>query len=297
MTQQSQFHEGELAMQLLAGEQQIAERTSRMIGSQIPANTWQFLATQTMLWFATVDHADLPWANVLFGPPGFISAIDGTMLDIQLGKSVTMPTVWYDDLRVGKHIGCLAIEFSSRRRLRINGVIHAIDSQRLLIKVQQAYPNCPKYINVRDVAVQAASTEMELLASGMKLDTATTDLIARADTAIVASIGPTGADISHRGGVTGFVKVRSPQLLTVPDYKGNSMFNTLGNFTLNPVGGLTIIDFEQNELVQLAGTIEIFSAIELADSPTGGTQRYWQLTLQQWRRYCYKGLQSSLKST
>lgn len=56
-------------------------------------------------------------------------------------------------LRPGQHVGCLGILFAARRRVRVNGVVEAAERSpegllSLQIRVQQAYTNCPKYIQV-----------------------------------------------------------------------------------------------------------------------------------------------------
>ncbi|MEO0323362.1 MAG: pyridoxamine 5'-phosphate oxidase family protein [Myxococcota bacterium] len=71
-------------------------------------------------------------------------------------------------------------------------------------------------------------------------------IITGADAFYVASYadleGGRQVDVSHRGGRPGFINVADDGTLTVPDFKGNDVFNTLGNFTENPRGGLVFID-------------------------------------------------------
>ncbi len=57
-------------------------------------------------------------------------------------------------LRPGQRIGCLGIQLSNRRRVRVNGTIEAAERDSagrlsLRLRVQQAYTNCPKYIQAR----------------------------------------------------------------------------------------------------------------------------------------------------
>ena len=46
-------------------------------------------------------------------------------------------------------------------------------------------------------------------------------------------------------------------VITWPDFKGNSAFNTLGNIALNPVAGLLFIDFERGDILSLTGQAEV----------------------------------------
>src|SRR5262249_32780925 len=52
-------------------------------------------------------------------------------------------------------------------------------------------------------------------------------------------------NVSHKGGMPGFVRVVGPSELAYPDYDGNGMFVSLGNVTVNPRVGLLFIDFER----------------------------------------------------
>ncbi|MCI0447449.1 pyridoxamine 5'-phosphate oxidase family protein, partial [bacterium] len=79
-----------------------------------------------------------------------------------------------------------------------------------------------------------------------------------ADTFFIASHHKDGgADASHRGGNPGFIQVLDKNTLRFPDYTGNTMFQTLGNISVNPNCGLLFIDFERGASLQLAGTAKI----------------------------------------
>ena len=74
----------------------------------------------------------------------------------------------------------------------------------------------------------------------------------------IASAHPDGgADVSHRGGNPGFVRVVDARTLILPDYAGNTMFQTLGNLQANPHTGLLLIDFVGGTTLQVAGTARI----------------------------------------
>ncbi len=108
-------------------------------------------------------------------------------------------------------------------------------------------------------------------------------IITKADTFFVASVHPErGVDASHRGGNPGFVTIVDDRTLRIPDYIGNSMFNTLGNFTANPRAGLIFLDFESGRTLQLTGRPGILYDVEDSAEETGGTNRYWQLHIDRW---------------
>jgi len=67
-----------------------------------------------------------------------------------------------------------------------------------------------------------------------------------------------GADASHCGGRPGFIEVTADgRLLTVPDYIGSRMFQTLGNLTVRQQVGLMLIDWETGCTVQVTGRARI----------------------------------------
>lgn len=114
-------------------------------------------------------------------------------------------------------------------------------------------------------------------------------LISTADTFFVASAHRDNndayhVDASHRGGHPGFVEIINEQHLRIPDFAGNNMFNTLGNFESYPHAGLIFIDFAQRQVLQLVGRAKILWNHKPPVDTTGGTQRYWQFTTTYWQQ-------------
>jgi len=281
------FHEGELLMQERAGERTRGERTGRVISDTIIPGAIPFLAKQTTLVLGSVDPLGRVWASVLFGRPGFVVAPDDRAVELDLTMTVELPgdPLW-SSLRGDPRVGLLAIDLETRRRLRVNGRVSELDADRARIEVVEAYPNCPKYIQRRRLV--ADWTERPDVGrpsrSGTALDPETRDLLARADTLFVASAHPDrGVDASHRGGGPGFVRVLDDATLRIPDYPGNSMFNTLGNFELHPHAGVVVPDFETGRWLQMVGCPEIRWDLEDLDEESGGTSRFWDFHVSEWR--------------
>ncbi len=110
-------------------------------------------------------------------------------------------------------------------------------------------------------------------------------MITRSDTFFVASAhAERGVDASHRGGNPGFVQVLDEQTLRIPDYIGNSLFNTLGNFTVNPNAGLVFVDFEEGTTLQVIGKAKILWDEEDPKNQTGGTKRFWEMKIEHFLR-------------
>ncbi|MEX0758037.1 MAG: pyridoxamine 5'-phosphate oxidase family protein, partial [Tistlia sp.] len=95
------------------------------------------------------------------------------------------------------------------------------------------------------------------------LAAADTLFLATASAAPRAGVGDPreGLDVSHRGGRPGFLRVTDAadggSLVTLPDFRGNFAFNTLGNLAVEPRAGLLVPVFASGDLLLLAGTAEV----------------------------------------
>jgi uncharacterized protein len=281
------FHEGELFAQQQVGEEMMARQNAQIITETIAKGALKFIAQQRLVVLSSVDAQQHVWASVLLGSPGFIDSIDPQTIEFDLTKVILNPEdpLWAN-IQIESQIGILAIELASRRRLRINGKVACITSDRLELNVLESYPNCPKYIQRRHLidnpnsAVAKQSSEPQF---GQFLTSKHQDWIKSADTLFVASVHPQrGADASHRGGNPGFVQILDDRSLRIPDYSGNSMFNTLGNLVVNPQAGLVFLDFARSRTLQLTGKVFIQWHLDDGNDPTGGTCRYWDLMIDRW---------------
>jgi hypothetical protein len=195
----------------------------------------------------------------------------------------------WDNLRHDRRVGLLFIEVASRRRYRVNGEVADPGADPVVVDVREALPNCPKYITRRHLNVGPAGGDGHRdraapPTSGVDPGDEERRIIAGADVCFVASANPEGQlDASHRGGRPGFVELRDGGLW-IPDYRGNGMFNTLGNLRLNPRAGLLFVDFAGSQTLQLTGTTALDLAVEDPDGGTGGTGRAWTFTPTAWRR-------------
>jgi len=73
-------------------------------------------------------------------------------------------------------------------------------------------------------------------------------------------------------------------VLTIPDYKGNRYFNTLGNLVSDPRASLAFVGFDDGTLLQLQGATEIvWDAPEVRSFE--GAERLWRFRVARaWRR-------------
>ena len=283
------YHEGELRIQQLDGVLQQAQGSGRVITDTIIKGALKFIAQQPMAVLGSVDHDQNVWASILFGRPGFMTAPDDKTVEFDLSQAgINQGDPFWANIEQNPRVGSLLIELATRRRLRINGEASRTSADRLQLHlaVAESYPNCPKYIQRRQMTIQALEgpNTNSMRHDGDALGVAQQTLVAGADTFFVASAHPQrGVDASHRGGPPGFVNVLDERTLRIPDYVGNSMFNTLGNFSANPRAGLVFLDFDQSRTLQLIGRPEILWDQDDAEGKTGGTRRFWLLQVERWR--------------
>jgi predicted pyridoxine 5'-phosphate oxidase superfamily flavin-nucleotide-binding protein len=208
------------------------------------------------------------WASVLSGPPGFVDTPDERTVTVAAAPPADAPLA--RALAAGEApVGLLGIEPETRRRMRVNG--RAVrEGGGMRVRTDQVYSNCPKYIQRRHVT--AAGGTPRAGAERERLGRADHRLVAAADTFVIATAGPDGADASHRGGEPGFVTVHDDAHLSFPDYAGNTMYMTLGNLAANPRAGLVFLDWETGDALQLTGRAVIDWSPERA-AATPGAQR------------------------
>lgn len=289
------FHTGEQQMQVRAGKlAQMDEIGRRVIRSFMPDQHRQFFSQLPFLVIGSTDAKEQLWASILPGLPGFVQSDSPTELNINTGVLKGDPLK--EALTLGSRLGILGIEVPSRRRNRVNGRISAISGQQFSVQVEQSFGNCPQYIQTRDIKfIRCVNETFDAPAAEhfSRLDIQAKTLIGQADTFFVASsagnattnsdLQTSGVDVSHRGGMPGFVSLsrenNSGDKLTIPDYAGNNFFNTMGNFIVNPKAGLLFADFVTGDLLMLSGTVEILWEDDPRIIAFKGAQRGWQFTL------------------
>jgi hypothetical protein len=281
----SPFHRGERAIQQRLGvREQMECFGSRVIRDHMPQQHREFYQQLPFIFVGHADSRGWPWASILFNKPGFISSPDNETLVVSAQPVAGDPLA--DALTPGTRLGLLGIDLPTRRRNRLAAHIIESSEQQISLQVDQSFGNCPQYIQSRELGTVASE---KLSASAMTvlttLDSRAQALIASSDTFFVASYvsndsgeASEGADVSHRGGRPGFIRIDSDSVLTIPDYLGNNHFNTMGNFTENARAGLLFLDFENGHLLTLTGTVEM-----LWDSPEAeqfdGAERLWRFRI------------------
>ena len=243
------FHPGELEMQRRAGQQKMAAKVGRIILDFIPEDAAEFLLQQRMLLLGHRDEAGRVRASLVTGTPGFARVADPRTLEVD-GPSPA-----------AGEAAVLAIDFLDRNRMRLNGRLDPRPGG-FRIRATEVYSNCPKYIQARSIDAERPAQPTMPRAS-TELSGGQRNLIHKADTFFIATV-PAGypADVSHRGGNPGFVRIVDDRHLSWGDYSGNAMFNTLGNLQVDPEAGLLFVDFEGGTLLHLNGRATIMGERE-----------------------------------
>jgi predicted pyridoxine 5'-phosphate oxidase superfamily flavin-nucleotide-binding protein len=257
------FHEGELAVQEHAG---VRAQAARLGGAMLAVpdlngGISSFLADRDFAVITARDAERRLWISPLLAPAGFLEARDRTVrIHATPGRGDPL-----HGLAPGQPIGMLAIEFASRRRVRVNGRLAQTGAGGLEMFVDQAFGNCPKYIQQRHLEQigRPVGTHVE---RPDRLSAEHVALITGADTFFLGTVHPTrGADASHRGGPAGFVRVEGGQIWW-PDYPGNNMFNSFGNLESDKTAALLFVDFESGVTLHLSGT----AAVKWTDAGIAG---------------------------
>ena len=276
----SPFHEGEQFIQEKLGVRERMETFGqRVIRDHFPQQHREFYHQLSFLLAGHSDSCGQVWASILCGEPGFISTPDEYRIQINTKPLPGDPLG--NSLATGLQVGFLGIELPTRRRNRFSATLSETSETGFGLTIDQTFGNCPQYIQSRNIKARADQPQIAI-EKLTYFDEATIALIEQADTFFVASHSgesvagqASGADVSHRGGKPGFVRIDDNRTLTIPDYLGNNHFNTLGNFQVNSAAGLLFIDFERGDVVSLTGHAEVLwqeSDIEHFK----GAERAWQ---------------------
>jgi len=289
------WHQGELRVQKRAGtDKRMADIGPKFIREFMPRQHRDFFQSQAMLFIGYTGNQAHTYASVLFGVPGFIQSPTETELVINTQSS--MGDFIADNVNVGDRIGLLGIEFDSKRRNRVNGIITDINQKNIKVRVLQSYGNCPKYIQPKTFAANRHYGQFNTTA-GVQLSQTDRQIITAADTFFIASsfndgqqFNNRGADISHRGGPAGFVSINAEGQLLVDDYVGNGFFNTLGNLQENPIASLLFCDWQQGNALQIKVSSQILWQEDATQENTAVTQKEGSTTTKTARTLCFTPL-------
>ena len=273
----SEFHEGELAVQQLAGVRAEADRLSGMLAPPHLGGAARFLGERTFAALTGRDTEGRLWTSPLVGPPGFLDA-EATTLRVHALPSPGDPL---HDLPVGQAVGLIVMDYARRRRIRVNGVLVERSAEGLRVDVEQAFGNCPKYIRPRQLAADAPQADDGAATRGATLSAAQRELLVSTETFFLGTTHPErGVDTSHRGGPAGFIRVEDGALWW-PDYPGNNMFTSFGNLAVDDTAAVLVPDFGTGTSLLLSGRAAVEWVPAGSTGDDGGTGRRVRFTVQQ----------------
>jgi predicted pyridoxine 5'-phosphate oxidase superfamily flavin-nucleotide-binding protein len=256
------FHAGEQLLQSRV-DPNLPKRMSRTaeiaLRDFMPDQHRDFFGLLPTLVVGSVDELGRPWASMLAGQPGFVTSPDPVTL--QVNARPAPGDMLARNLTQDAQLGILGLQPETRRRNRMNGRITSLQTDGFTIHVEQSFGNCPQYIQARLPQLVGAPSEPPVKPEGSVLSPRAALMLADTDTLFIATHAKDeGVDVSHRGGKPGFVKVEQKNghtQLTIPDFRGNNFFNTLGNIALDPRAGILVVNYDSGDLLQITGQAEI----------------------------------------
>ena len=280
----SPYHAGERQVQQRLGEEPVADRHAPAIRPTIPASVAEQILQQPLVIVSSVDADGRVWTSVVQGTPGFAHSPEPTQLalDSVLIHKSTEDVLW-TNLSRQSAVSLLFIDFSNKWRFRVNGRARAA-APGWVVDIDQAFLNCPKYLQYHPAVLpEAGVASVAPRTAGPGCPPALSAWLRRADSFFVGSSdGAQALDTAYRGGPAGFVQLEAAGTLLVPDYVGNSMYNSLGNFALHDAAGLLFLDSATGRALQLTGRAEVLWSGAGPMAATGGTGRYWRFTPAAW---------------
>ena len=282
------FHEGQLAVQKLTGEGEIAKARIPMISDALHPRSIPFLEHQVLAFVGSEDDNGAIWLSLIVGERGFIHIPSIQEIKFDLSKiTSSREDIFFENIKTKPTVGMLFHEAERRARYRAWGMAKN-EGDQLSFKIRMGYPSCPKHIQRERIVLPANSTIASAkFVKGTILSELHKDWIINAHTFFIATQTKKGdIESSHRGGTPGFIEILENGHLRVPDYLGNSMFSTLGNIYENPKAALLFIDYKKGQTLQLSGLakLEFDQNSEKDFHKSGETGRFWTFETKQWIR-------------
>lgn len=235
------YHEGQIAIQDEAKTRRVADVLSRWVG---PIE--EFTEDADLFLFATDAKGELRF-TVLAGEPALVQV--STEPDLR----IRFHPMWADALPAGR-CGGLAINLGLARRVRLNGDLVRREGAVELLP-DETFTLCRKYMAPfvsLEPEVRVGPSSREALSLE---DPGLARLLARAETAFLASLSPEGRpDVAHRGGPAGFLALDAAgRRLTWTEFVGDGVFKSAGNIRATGTFTLLVPDFETGDGVELLG--------------------------------------------
>ena len=282
------YHAGQLAIQKITGEEEIAKARIPMIETSLHERSIPFIEDQVLAFPGSEDSNGNIWISLLVGERGFISVPSLKEIKFDLSKVTSNRSdIFFKNIETKPTVGLLFHEAARRARYRAWGVARR-EGDQLSFDINMGYKSCPKHIQREVIEVPKNSKPISSeYQNGTTLGKSEQEWISNAHTFFIATQTKKGdVEASHKGGSPGFIEIQEDGILRVPDYFGNSIYSTLGNIYENPKAALLFINYKKGETLQITGTAELQFDQNSADDfyKSGETGRFWTFETKQWIR-------------
>lgn len=152
------YHEGNRRLQDRFDTRRLADRIEERLDREtFDADDRAFIESRDMFFLATADEHGMPQCSYKGGEPGFVRCVDERTLAFPNydgnGTYLSM-----GNLLLNPQLGLLFIDFTSPKRLRVNGTASIVDDDPLLeayseaqfvvrVRATHVLPNCPRYVH------------------------------------------------------------------------------------------------------------------------------------------------------
>jgi predicted pyridoxine 5'-phosphate oxidase superfamily flavin-nucleotide-binding protein len=152
------YHEGNRQLQDRFDTRRLADRIEeRLDRDAFDADDRAFIESRDMFFLATADEHGMPQCSYKGGEPGFVRIVDERTLAFPNydgnGTYLSM-----GNLLLNPQLGLLFIDFTSPKRMRVNGIASIAEDDPLLemyaeaqfvvrVRATHVMPNCPRYVH------------------------------------------------------------------------------------------------------------------------------------------------------
>lgn len=246
------YHAGQRTIQAEAKTTHVADKLAHWIGPVA-----EFARGADLFVLATVSTAGALIFSTLSGAPPLAEVYDPADEDPRYDGEGVRIRFWSDlapPVAEPTACGGLVISLANARRARLNG--HLIpDGATSELVAEETFTLCRKYV-APSVSLADGAHVGPLAREPLPLDDPwLNDVMARAETAFLATISPDGGpDVAHRGGPPGFLVLNAAEhRLTWEEYVGDGVFKSAGN--IRGTGAMTLLvpDLASGDGIELVG--------------------------------------------
>ena len=140
------FHKGQLAVQKITGEEEIAKGRIPMVQKNLHPRSIPFIEHQILAFPGSEDAEGNIWLSLLVGQRGFIKVPSLQEITFDLSKiTSSREDIFFKNIKSKPTVGLLFHEAVRRARYRAWGIASQ-EGDILSFDIRMGYPSCPKHI-------------------------------------------------------------------------------------------------------------------------------------------------------